>query len=170
MKIQKKAKLKEVAGQDGITPIKHGRSTNRASSKPPTYYVTIQENELLSNYDSFAMDNFRPTDGVNNRRDFPMAFKTTDPDRIMQFAKSVQRANPGKYIGVWRDRYAIGPQSKLGTNFARPGCLTTWIPSLKYWSRGLDARTFMMESGKKYSRRQIMEAIRYWRGVLRSMD
>lgn len=50
----KPTEIFEREGQDGVTPIRHGRSTNRASTRKPTFYVTIQETSSLTNYDSFA--------------------------------------------------------------------------------------------------------------------
>lgn len=173
----KPTEIFEREGQDGVTPIRRGRSTNRASTRKPTFYVTIQETSNLTNYDSFAGEDGEPVGGVG-QGDFRFAFKTVVPERVVEFAKRVQRLNPDMYVAVWRDRYAIGPQSRKGTNFARPGVCTMWDPKYKYWTNGLNASSLLLETGegkderprKKYSRKQIIEAIRYWKNVLRSMN
>lgn len=156
---------KRVDEQSGMNdnPINHPNTKNR-TDKPATYYVTVGETDRLTSYDGFAMSNQQITSGVNNTTDFPKAFKTIYPVTIIDFAKKIKDKYPDKYVSIWRDLYSFGPQSKKGSNFARPGMMTQWSPRYEFWSNGLDVNALLRECevSPKYSKDQIQKAITYW--------
>lgn len=130
-------KLNERFGQDGTNAIAHPKTKNR-TDKPATYYLTVGENESVTNYDGFVMSNKQLTKSLS-KNDFNQAAKTIKPEVIIAAAKEmVKRYGKDKYIHVWRDKYSYGPMT--GKQHGREGVVDIWIPSIKAWKYGLELK------------------------------
>lgn len=128
-------KVNERFGQDGTNAIAHPKTANR-TNKPATYYLTVGENESVTNYDGFVMANKQLTKSLS-KNDFSHAAKTIKPEVIIAAAKEmVKRYGKDKYIHVWRDKYSYGPMT--GKQHGREGVVDIWIPSIKAWKYGLE--------------------------------
>lgn len=128
-------KVNERFGQDGTHAISHPKTANR-TNKAATYYLTVGENESVTNYDGFVMSNKQLTKSLS-KNDFNHAAKTIKPEVIIAAAKEiVKRYGKDKYIHVWRDKYSFGPMT--GKQHGREGVVDIWIPSIKAWKYGLE--------------------------------